>query len=305
MVEVSLDRKVAVITWLALGDALGAPHEFNAPLPDDFVLSMTEGGGWGAGEWTDDTDMAICILQAWQEHGEFGSRESLDTLVKLWRSWAHSAMDVGVQTRSVLESLKELTAEACASAAKDLHERTGRSAGNGSLMRTAPLAFLEVSDEELTRITVAVSKLTHFEDDAADACVLWVQAIRANLRDTPGTDPIKTAVDHLPADRQKLWCERIEAARKGQPRDFPNNGWVVSAFQAAVSAIHEHDDQPRIAVERAVRCGWDTDTVAAITGAYVGSRAAALEFPTDWLERLHGWPGLDAYGLAKLCHNAN
>ena len=145
----------------------------------------------------------------------------------------------------------------------------------------------------------AASKLTHYEDDAADACVIWVHAIRNNLLDKGDPDPIMTAVDKLPPERQEVWRERIRVARRGKPDDFPNNGWVVSAFQAAVSVVYQLEEQPKLAIERAVRCGWDTDTVAAIAGAYVGSLPSALEYPQDWLELLHGWPKYTSQDLAR------
>ena len=59
------------------------------------------------------------------------------------------------------------------------HEITGRTAGNGSLMRTAPLALAYLDDEAaLVEAARAVSELTHFDAEAGDACVLWSLAIR-------------------------------------------------------------------------------------------------------------------------------
>lgn len=295
-----MKSRVAVMVWMAIGDALGAPHEFYPPLPEDFPLEMSGGNGWAPGEWTDDTAMAIAILKAWQRCGEFGSRASMDTLVELWRDWAVSAKDVGIQTKQVLSSSETPTASASWKAAETHHRRHGKSAGNGSLMRTAPLAFLDVSDEELTRIVRAVSMLTHYEIDASDACVIWTHAIRLNLQGKFLDDPISQAVAQVSESRQSLWHSRIEQARARQPRDFENNGWVVSAFQAAVSAINGSEHDPLKAVERAVRAGYDTDTVAAITGAYMGSTIMGPEYPTEWIPLLHGWPNINAQGLATL-----
>ena len=53
-------------------------------------------------------------------------------------------------------------------------QRTGRTAGNGSLMRTAPVALAYLDDEAaLVEAARAVSELTHYDPEAGDACVLW------------------------------------------------------------------------------------------------------------------------------------
>jgi ADP-ribosylglycohydrolase len=58
-----------------------------------------------------------------------------------WAQWAQIAPDVGIQTQSVLGGLKDRTASANRAASRQVHESTGRSAGNGSLMRTVPLVL--------------------------------------------------------------------------------------------------------------------------------------------------------------------
>lgn len=56
----------------------------------------------------------------------------------------------------------------------------------------------------------------------------------------------------------------------------------------------------RGALDAAARCGWDTDTVAAIAGSLVGAACGATHVPSQWTKLLHGWPGLDADGLTSL-----
>ena len=280
----------SVMLGLAVGDALGAPHEFNPPLPPGFEITMSGGGLWEAGEWTDDTAMAIGILLAWVKHGEFGSKESLDSLVEIWQEWAIDAPDVGIQTRGVLQQLPNISADAAWQQAEDYHERMGQSAGNGSLMRTAPLALLDVPDAELTRIVSQVSLLTHFEQDATDACVLWTHAIRNTLKNGLPDTRFEQALLQIPDPRRALWRERIEEAHNFEPYEFANNGWVVSAFQAALSAVVRSEGDFVNGVKAAVRCGNDTDTVAAIAGSLLGAWCGEDAIPREWLEPLHGWP---------------
>jgi len=63
-------------------------------------------------------------------------------------------------------------------AAADLHARTGRTACNGSLMRTSPVALARLGDPDaIAQAATAVSALTRADPVAGDACVLWCLAI--------------------------------------------------------------------------------------------------------------------------------
>ena len=303
------DRAAGAIFGTACGDALGAGYEFGPPLPDGAVVRMQGGGGfgWAPGEWTDDTSMAVPILQAVAAGESLAHEAVLDHLVATWAAWSREAKDVGVQTSQVLRGLRSPTAQAARAAAKAVHDRAGRSGGNGSLMRTAPvaLAFLGDTVDGLAEAAGAISGLTHFEPDAADACVLWCAAIRHAIRH--GEFDVRGGLPLLPADRRARWAALIDEAEMQRPRDFPNNGWVVQAFQAAWCAIATTpvpEEVParhlRLALEAAVRGGNDTDTVAAIAGGLLGARWGASAVPAAWRRILHGWPGLDAPALTRL-----
>jgi ADP-ribosylglycohydrolase len=281
-----LDRAQGVIIGMACGDALGAGYEFGEPF--DGPVEMKGGGpfDWAPGEWTDDTSMAIVIAQALAA----GSLD-LDRISRGWIDWARTAPDVGAQSRAILGS-GATDATTLRQASRDFHARTGRSAGNGSLMRTAPLALAYLGDEHgLIAAARTVSELTHFETSAGDACVLWCLAIRHAVL----TGELDFAVGLVHVD--STWAGLIETARASRPRDFVNNGWVVEALQGAVSAF---GDDFRATVESAVRGGRDTDTVAAIAGGLAGAVWGASSIPAEWLPLVHGWPGLRAPELVRL-----
>ena len=309
------DRAAGVLVALAAGDALGAGYEFGAPLPDGADVTMKGGGpfGFDPAEWTDDTSMAIPIAEALLDAGP--TPAARDAVVRSWTAWAAEAKDVGSQTRSVIHYAKQraasagrsdVTAEDFARAAQAFHERTGRSGGNGSLMRTAPLAlaYLDREPVELMAAAGELSALTHVEDGAREACGLWCVAIREAV--LTGKLDIRTGLPLLPADRAALWLERIDTAEASRPRDFVKNGWVVEALQGAWSAIattRAGSDGPahlRAALEEAVRGGRDTDTVAAIAGSLIGAAYGFSAVPFEWRRDLHGWPGLRARDLMTL-----
>lgn len=301
------DRALGVVLGTAAGDALGAGYEFQPPVPEPTPIRMKGGGtfNWAPGEWTDDTSMAVPILRTVARGGSFDEATVLDGLVAAWADWARTAPDVGIQTRSVLGGLEARTASAAQASARRVHDQSGRSAGNGSLMRTAPLVlgFLGSDDEPaLAAAARTVSGLTHFEADAGDGCVLWCLAIRhAVLR---GELDVRRGLDALPAERRQLWADRLDAAEAGEPVDFTaTNGWVVSALQAAYAAVLRTDSLAD-ALIAAVRSGNDTDTVAAIAGGLAGGLYGAAALPDDWREVLHGWPGLRADDLVALSEQA-
>lgn len=300
-----LDRAIGSIVGMAAGDALGAGYEFGPPLADGTPVHMNGGGGfnWAPGEWTDDTSMAIPILEIVAAGRPF-DESALDDIVAAWVNWASTAKDVGVQTRSVFSSMKDTSHRTAIQAAHDIHVQTGRSGGNGSLMRTSPvvLGFLhEGGDARLAAAAQKVSELTHYETDAADACVIWTLAIRHAI--LTGEVDARVGIQNLPAARQQRWRDLLDAAETKQPRDFEANGWVVEALQAAWSAIH-HGDGLVDVLERAVRGGRDTDTVAAIAGALIGAGSGAPAVPSEWSAKIHGWPGYSYDDLVNLATRA-
>jgi ADP-ribosyl-[dinitrogen reductase] hydrolase len=314
------DRACGVLLATAAGDALGAAYEFGPPLPDDAPVTMRGGGAydWEPGEWTDDTAMAIAIAEVAATGADLRSVDAQDQIVARWVGWSRTAPDVGVQTSQVLGQVLDGgvsgAAAAALAAAADLHERTGHTAGNGSLMRTAPIALAYLDDPVgLAEAATALSALTHFDRSAGEACALWCLAIRHAVL-TGGLDAC-AGLGYLPARTVDVWTARLVEAEKSRPVDFSRNGWVVEALQAAWCAIATAvtslpDDDPqggasrgnhlRLALESAVRGGRDADTVAAIAGGLVGAAYGASAVPADWRSAIHGWPGYKAPDLIRL-----
>lgn len=309
-----VDRACGVLLGTAAGDALGARYEFGPPLPPDAPVEMKGEGsfGWAGGEWTDDTSMALAIAETAAAGQDLRSAAAQDMITARWAEWARRARDVGMQTRAVLRAAHSGAAAEALAAARELHERTGRTAGNGSLMRTAPVALAFLDDPEgLTHAATAISALTHYDPEAGEACVLWCHAIRHAV--LTGDIDARAGLTHLPEASRARWGERLDEAERSRPRDFTQNGWVVEALQAAWCAIATtpvpedlprdgtfRADHLRLALENAVRGGRDADTVAAIAGGLLGAAYGASAVPASWRLVLHGWPGLKSRDLIAL-----
>jgi ADP-ribosyl-[dinitrogen reductase] hydrolase len=313
-------RAHGVLLGQACGDALGVPYEFgSARLPATAEPRMI-GGGLGPyepGEWSDDTQMAIMVAQALLIPGS-SQPAMLDALAGYFLDWESAgATDIGVQTRAVLRRVQQARLGQAVSGLSDVmltaaeahHVITGRSAGNGSLMRTAPVALRYLNDRQATaNAAIAISKLTHYDDLAAEACVIWCELIRVAVL-TGTLDGLSQCLELLPEGRRSFWRQAIEDAFRFHPDHFANNGYVVSAFQAALSSIWgpwsagssmTASEKFRQSLVNAVHAGGDTDTVAAITGALAGALYGSQAIPAGWLSSIHGWPGLVAEDLVNL-----
>lgn len=304
-----LDRAVGAIIASAAGDALGSAYEFGDGLSDQQLPEFGVGTfGHEPGEWTDDTSMSMPILEALARGDSLRDANVLAGILDRWLEWSATAKDVGTQTRSVLVQLRgDVREDTARRAARAVHLQSGRSAGNGSLMRTGPVALGFLADgaeDELVEAAARIAQLTHYEQDNVDAVVLWSLAIRHGIR--TGELDITTGLPWVAADRRQRWAGFIdEAAVPGaHPRDFrESNGWVVRAFQGALAAVAGASDVSD-ALIRAVRGGGDTDTVAAIAGSLAGAVWGAKQVPPDWQRRLRGWPGYTAEDLSRLAISA-
>jgi ADP-ribosylglycohydrolase len=315
-----VDRAAGVLLGQACGDALGVPYEFGTP-PGPGVRAEMRGGGLGPyapGEWSDDTQMALCIAQVAATGADLASETALDDVAQAFLDWqAGGATDIGNQTRTVLTGTRREAGDHVAvrmlAVSRRLHERTGHTAGNGGLMRTGIVGVSALADADATAAAArAVAELTHADPLAGDSCVIWSLAVRRAVLD--GTfDGVREALAWIPAERRDQWAAWLDEAEAGPPSRFTPNGFTVTALQAAWSAIVNTPvpaDDPgqgsfpclhlQEALHAAVRVGSDTDTVAAIAGALLGARWGSSAVPAAWRRVVHGWPSMRARDLVRL-----
>jgi len=133
-----LNRARGTLLGLAVGDALGTTLEFLAPGSFEPLDDMVGGGPFGleAGQWTDDTSMALCLAESLIECGEFDPADQMRRYVRWYREGYLSSngrcFDIGNTVRNALNRF-ETTGEPFSGSTSP------NSAGNGSLMRLAPI----------------------------------------------------------------------------------------------------------------------------------------------------------------------
>lgn len=305
-----LDRARGAVLASAAGDALGAGYEFETATLGPEGPRMIGGGlgNFGPGEWTDDTTMAWCILDVAASHEDLVSDVALTGIARRFRRWAEGGpSDIGMQTYRILNDAGPAPTNATMLATSyDLHVRTGHTGGNGSLMRTGPVALRYLGDPEGLAVAARrIGALTHYDPQAQDACALWSLAIRHAIVD--GELDVRVGLPLLDQKSADRWATLIDQAETQSPSNFNPNRWVVTAFQAAWSAIHQTGvpssnpaDHLADALAAAIRIGDDTDTVAAIAGALLGARWGVTAVPAAWLRDLHGYPGVTGQDLVDL-----
>ena len=288
------DRAEGVLLGLACGDALGQPVE---GWPADRIeaeygtLDEMTGGtrGLGAGAWTDDTEQAVRLARSVLERGAFDPDDVADRFVAWYRS---GPTGIGGLTRAVLGRVAD--GEPWREVSRDEWERRpeGRNAGNGSVMRCAPLA-VAFDPPALVTASRESSRVTHWDPRCVYGCEVLNRVVSDLLAGE--SDPLPDALAALPDDAPTELHDALESLPERDPDAIRPSGYVVDTLEAAL--YHGLGaDSLEDAVVAAVNMGGDADTVGAVAGAVAGARFGAGEVPDRWLESLHGVDDLRELG---------
>jgi ADP-ribosyl-[dinitrogen reductase] hydrolase len=199
---------------------------------------------------------------AWMERGEY--------------SCNGRCFDIGMTVRGALRRFKQTGDPMAGSKAPD-------SAGNGSLMRLAPVAIRYWNDRRRLRDYAArQSRTTHGAEEAVDACVAYAELLADAIE---GIAPPKVL-----APRQTNHCRAIRGIMAGSWQakgiaQIGSSGYVVHSLEAALWSVGRSPTFEE-AVLTAANLGEDADTTAAIAGQLAGALHGASGIPAHWLEKL-------------------
>lgn len=294
-----LDRYRGCLIGLACGDALGTTVEFMPRGTFPPLTTITGGGPFHlqAGEWTDDTSMALCLGASLLHHKGFNPGDQMNRYCN-WRSVGYMSstgecFDIGLTIAGALDRYLR-TGEPYAG------DTDPRTAGNGALMRLAPIPMFYAPDaEQVQRYALESTRTTHAAPQALDASRLFALQLRAALLGLPKDDILSQA----PAAALDPAIARIAAGawRHKDRRDIRGTGYCVDALEAALWCFWSTDTYES-AVLAAANLGDDADTTAAIAGQLAGAHYGHGAIPKDWLQTLAMRDVID--DMAQQLHSA-
>lgn len=265
----------------AVGDALGVPYEFKQR--DSF--ECTDMTGWGtyglpAGTFSDDTSMMLATCDSIRE---LGGRIDVDDMLARFRDWwlrgAYTAdgscFDIGNTTAMALDTGQGRTGD--------------RDNGNGSLMRIAPLAYCDASDDDIR----AVSAITHAHRISTESCVCFVHLLRGlggGSGDGGGSSLADALARNIPEGESFAFLHDVIDRSRDELR---SGGFVLDTLGAAIWCF-AHTETYADCVLTAVNLGGDTDTTACVAGALAGAAYGYDAIPSAWLATLRGKDVIEA-----------
>lgn len=293
-----IERFRGCLLGLAVGDALGTAVEFSPRGSFPPVEDILGGGPFRLrpGEWTDDTSMALCLACSLVETGRFDPLDQMERYTRWYHEGYMSSngrcFDIGNTVHRALVKF-EKTGEPFSGSSDPL------SAGNGSIMRLAPIAMAYFPDPTLIwHYSAESSRTTHAASECLDACRLLGDILLRALLGQPKEQVL------IPTDPQRFSCQSIQSIAEGHYFDkdvtqIKGSGYVVQSLEAALWCFWKTDSY-QDAVLQAANLGDDADTTAAVCGQVAGAYYGEDGIPASWSKRIAMYEQIK--GLADKLH---
>lgn len=289
------DRRRGALVGLAVGDALGAAVEFRPAGTFPPVTGYRGGGahGLGPGEWTDDTSMALAladsILSVGWDIGDQARRYH-----RWYREGEYSVngrcFDIGNATRQAL-SVYALTGDASTSGSE-----SRQSAGNGSIMRLAPVpaAYAHSDPETVVRLCVESSLPTHRAPQCLSACAVLGAVLRGLMLGADRETVLDPRGETLAPVFETMNLDPEIRAIFDRSDPVVGSGYVVESLRAALWAFATSNGFEE-AVLKAVNLGDDADTTGAVCGQLAGAQWGYSSIPEPLISGLARHDLIDDY----------
>ena len=265
------DKSIGMFIGLAIGDALGAPLEFQeAREPHNFLTKYTTGGAHNVsiGEWTDDTSMALAIAKSLIEKQTFDADDIMQKFCNWYKKGEYSTrgicFDIGGTVSVALRSYS-LTIDN----SEYLQPYRGRIAtdtsGNGALMRMAPVIMVAKNPFHAMQLSTQQTLLTH----GSNLCIEYSLMLAEELYHGY---PIARYNDYkLPADIKV--------------NEVMSGGFVKETYEAAWWAFATTNSFEECII-KAVNRGHDADTTGAVAGMIAGRHYGHSKIPDYFKDNL-------------------
>jgi ADP-ribosyl-[dinitrogen reductase] hydrolase len=299
---INIQRRIkGAFLGLACGDALGAPAEFKSKSDVQrkwgTLKDMVGGGPWLPGEWTDDAAMALGIARGILQNPD----DPVPVAGQEFLKWSKHAKDVGATISAALHNFSGDWAVA----SQNTHQaKMGKAAGNGSLMRTLPVALTYANETQMLRQSARLSAMTHWDAQAEVCCAiycLWISYLLQGKSRQEAWHTTLSAREHivkngkLAPDRigptplpEGFWSrlKEIETLEYSQLQPSGYAGYAVECLEAAVWCVL-HTDSLEECLVKVVNLAGESDTMAAVAGGAAGAYWGEEAIPARWLDKLH------------------
>ena len=276
---------------LAAGDALGTTVEFKTPGSFPPLTDIVGGGPFGleSGQWTDDTSMALCLADSLVEKKGFELKDQIERYGRWWKEGYLSSngtcFDIGNTVRKALEDF-EKTGDPVSG------PTDSNSAGNGSIMRLAPVPLLYANfPTTAIELSGKSSTTTHGTKACIDACRYFGGLIAGAVKGISRKDLLSPGYrpDGRTWQEDDLVEEIFEIARGTykykEPPEIKGTGYVVKSLEAALWAFC-HSTSFKDGGLLAANLGDDADTTGAVYGQLAGAFYGIDDIPGDWLGKI-------------------
>ena len=286
------DKLKGVIYGQAIGDALGLGTEFMTD--EDMAWKYPNGIShyseifqdrhrrkWKKGEWTDDTDMMLCIAKAViKDKGV-----NFTSIAQNFKEWATGEpRGIGYHTFQVL-MIGDYVERPIEVAKKVWEMSNQRSAANGALMRTSIVGLFPKAVEECA---MNICRLTHYDPRCVGSCVIVSELIHSLVYNEKGL------TYHQIMDIAKRYDERIlefvdlsmnRDVRALELQDEGAIGYTLLTLAAGLWAYWNARsfEEGLLAV---VNAGGDADTNAAVACSILGAKFGYSSIPKEYVEEL-------------------
>jgi len=277
------DKYLGCLVGLAVGDAIGTTAEFKERDSFEPLTDMIGGGPFDlkAGQWTDDTSMALCLAHSLIHNKGFDATDQMNRYCNWYMdgymSSTGACFDIGYTTITALKNFLK-TKEPMAGSTHP------QSAGNGSIMRLAPIPLFYANNiDDLIFYAGESSKTTHAANEAVESAQLFACQIQAALM---GKTKAEILFDNRFKPSESKVIEIQNQIYLNKTRDqIQGTGYVIDSLEAALWCFNQSNSFAET-VLMAANLGDDADTTAAVAGQIAGAYYGYDGIPKKWLDKL-------------------
>jgi ADP-ribosylglycohydrolase len=284
-----MDRALLSLDGISVGDAFG--EHFFTPLAQ-FLIGQ-RAIPFPRWRYTDDTEMALGIVEVLQRHGRIDREDLAHTFAR--RYFRHPQRGYGATAHEILQAIGRGVPWSEASAAAFGGEG---SMGNGAAMRVGPLGAYFADDlDRVVSEAAASAEVTHAHPEgkagaiAVAVAAAWAWRIGAAVEHLKPDRLFEIVLQHTPAGETWQGVERAREldleASVLETAQLLGSGQRVTAPDTVPFTIWcaaRHLDNYQEAMWNTVAGLGDRDTTCAIVGGIVVLSAGRESIPADWLE---------------------